>query len=197
MEWKTKLVRLVLITWFVYALVSFFANGSLLSPLVLDQIIVSLIGLLFLVTSFNVKHIWAYLSLVLGFVSWTLINEQVLLVFNTYGISIESLNKILNYKDELAFAGLLFFTIAFIYHTVLVLAQENRRKGIVIGLFYLVFLASTFFENNYTSEFGILLASLPTTIICLRSDSDGVSHLFYLTWLLVSGLTILRLFAMF
>lgn len=197
MEWKSKLVRIVIITWFVYALASFFASGTLLSPVVLDQLVITLIGVVFAVTSFKLKHIFSYISLVLGLICWTLINEQVLLVFNTYGVSFESLNAILDYKDVFALSGLLFLTISFVYHTILVFKQENKLKGWLIGGFYAVFLISTFFENKYTSDYGILLASLPTTIICLRSDSDGVSHLFYLTWLLVTSLTILRLFAMF
>lgn len=193
MEWKTKLIRIVIITWIIYGLSTFLMSRSFLAPIVLDQFIIVLIGLIFLVSSIKVKNIAAYALLVLGLLGLTSINEQSLTMLSTFGEINDEINSWLNYRDEIGLFSLIALSGSFIYHTILLMKKEFFWKGIVVGVFYLFFISSMFFENSHVSNFGILLASLPTTIICLKSDLKGVNHLFYLTWLLVSCLTILRL----
>jgi hypothetical protein len=168
-------------------------SRSFLAPIVLDQFIIVLIGLVFILSSFKVKHIGAYALLIIGFIGLTSINEQSLTVLSSFFDMNSEINSWLNYRDEVGLFSLIALSGAFIYHTILLIKTEFLWKGIVIGVFYLFFILSMFFENSQVSNFGILLASLPTTIICLKSDLKGVNHLFYLTWLLVSCLTILRL----
>ena len=193
MEWKTKLIRIVIITWIIYGLSTFLTSRSFLAPIVLDQLIIVLIGFIFLVSPIKVKNIVAYALLILGFIGLTSINEQSLTVLSSFGEMNDGINNWLTYRDEVGIFSLIALSGAFIYHSILLIKKEFLWKGIVVGVFYLFFILSMFFENTQVSNFGILLASLPTTIICLKSDLKGVNHLFYLTWLLVSCLTILRL----
>jgi hypothetical protein len=145
-------------------------SRSFLAPIVLDQFIIVLIGLIFLVSSIKVKNIAAYALLVLGLLGLTSINEQSLTMLSTFGEINDEINSWLNYRDEIGLFSLIALSGSFIYHTILLMKKEFLWKGIVVGVLYLFFISSMFFENSHVSNFGILLASLPTTIICLKSD---------------------------
>ena len=140
MEWKTKLIRIVIITWIIYGLSTFLTSRSFLAPIVLDQLIIVLIGFIFLVSPIKVKNIVAYALLILGFIGLTSINEQSLTVLSSFGEMNDGINNWLTYRDEVGIFSLIALSGAFIYHSILLIKKEFLWKGIVVGVFYLFFI---------------------------------------------------------